>query len=259
MADTKKLYGTVLIKASNILDTLAGTPDALAVKEISELSDLTMPTTSKILNTLEHIGYVKRDEERKYSLGGKLIHLAAASFMQFDIVREAHPALKHLYSQFNETVHLGMLQGDQVLYINKMSPKEENKGMLSRIGHTQELYSSAMGKAILANLGPVKQNDYFESKEFKPNTPHTITEKDALYEQLMEIRDRGYAIDDREAEDNVYCVGSAIELSDESRDCYAFSVSIPYEKITETMKEEVIAEVKKAKNIIEFQLESAGV
>ncbi|RFP39911.1 hypothetical protein DDJ69_31640 [Klebsiella oxytoca] len=86
-----------------------------------------------------------------------------------------------------------------------------------------------------------------------------MTEKDALYEQLMEIRDRGYAIDDREAEDNVYCVGSAIELSDESRDCYAFSVSIPYEKITETMKEEVIAEVKKAKNIIEFQLESAGV
>lgn len=261
MVKNTKPYGTVLIKASNILDTLASTSEPIPMQEISNLSGITLSTTSKILDTLEHIGYVKRGTDRKYSLGGRLIHLASTSFMQFDIVRESYPALKRLNQQFEETVHLGMLQDDQVLYINKLSAKGNGKGMISRIGHTQDLYCSSMGKAMLASLEKEKQREYITQTDLTPRTDHTIVKNEELIQQLHEISRTGYSIDDRESEGHVYCVGAVIDNNGEndaqSNTPYAFSISVPYEKMTKDLQEEMISSVIKTKNIIEFQLESS--
>lgn len=262
MDKNTKPYGTVLIKASNILDTLASTSKPIPMKEISDLSGITLSTTSKILDTLEHIGYIKRGADRKYSLGGRLIHLASTSFMQFDIVRESYPALKRLNQQFEETVHLGMLQDDQVLYINKLSAKGNGKEMISRIGHTQDLYCSSMGKAMLASFEEQKQNEYIKHTDLIPRTDHTITNNEELVQQLNEIARSGYSIDDRESEGHVYCVGAVID-NNEANDAqnnhpYAFSISVPYKKVTKELQEEMISAVIKTKNIIEFQLESAN-
>jgi len=262
MSGNKKPYGTVLIKASNILDTLASASDPIPMKEISDLSGITLSTTSKILNTLEHIGYVKRTSERKYSLGGRLIHLASTSFMQFDIVRESYPALKRLNQQFEETVHLGTLQDNQVLYINKLSAKGNGKEMISRIGHTQDLYCSSMGKAMLASFDDTERSKYIKNTELIPSTKHTITSEKELVEQLDEIERAGYSVDDRESENHVYCVGAFINsnqtTSKKSNDAYAFSISVPYEKITKELQERMISAVIKTKNIIEFQLETTN-
>jgi len=262
MSENKKPYGTVLIKASNILDTLASASDPIPMKEISDLSGITLSTTSKILDTLEHIGYVKRSSERKYSLGGRLIHLASTSFMQFDIVRESYPALKRLNQQFEETVHLGILQDNQVLYINKLSAKTNGKEMISRIGHTQDLYCSSMGKAILASFDETNRSEYIDNIELTSRTKHTITDEKELIEQLDEIEQTGYSVDDRESEGHVYCVGALIDSGKTSgtknNDAYAFSISVPYERMTRKLQKEMISAVIKTKNIIEFQLESTN-
>lgn len=252
----KKPYGTVLIKADQILGVLSQSGEPLTMNDISKHADITLSTTSKILDTLILLGYVRRDETTKrYALGATLLQLANAAFMHFDIVRESHPALKHLYEQFGETVHLGLFRDNQILYINKITNPSSKHQTLSRIGNTQPLYCSAMGKATLATFDKTVQNQYFDSAILTPRTPYTLTDPADLMEQVEESGKNGYAIDDRESEEDVFCVGAAI-VNPIDRNHYAFSISIPYYRLTDQLKEDMIAAVMKTKTIIEFQLDS---
>ena len=98
MLKQKKPYGAVLIKAVQILDLLSQRTEPQSMTEISQYTKITMSTTNKILDTLELIGFVSRNTKtRAYSLGPRLIQLANASFIQFDIARETYPTLKRLF------------------------------------------------------------------------------------------------------------------------------------------------------------------
>lgn len=252
----KKPYGTVLLKADQILEVLSQSGDPLTMNEIAKLTGITLSTTSKILDTLILLGYVRRDDtEKRYALGATILQLANAAFLHFDIVRESHPALKYLHEHFGETVHLGLFVEDQILYINKISNPNNKHQTLSRIGNTQPLYCSAMGKATLATFDKHVQNQYLDSVELVQRTPYTITDPAELLTQVKESEEKGYAIDDRESEEEVFCVGAAI-VNPIDRNHYAFSISVPYYRLTEEMKKEMIAAVTKTKTIIEFQLES---
>ena len=112
-----------------------------------------------------------------------------------------------------------------------------------------------MGKATLATFDKHIQNQYLDSVELVQRTPHTITDPAELLAQIKESEEKGYAIDDRESEEEVFCVGAAI-VNPIDRNHYAFSISVPYYRLTEEMKKEMIAAVTKTKTIIEFQLES---
>lgn len=255
MAESK-LYGSVLIKAATILDVLAQTQHPMTLNEIALACQFTLSTTSKILTTLLSINYVYRnDNGKKYTLGSRLIYLANAAFLQFDIVRETYPALKYLHDQFQETVHLGRCQDNKILYVNKLSSPTNNQEMRSRIGYTQNLYCSAMGKAILATFDTAKQDTYFKSEDLVARTPHTIIDVAMLRQQLETIRENGFALDEQEAEDGIFCVGASLQIQNAASD-YAFSISVPYGRLTEKRQKEMIAAVIKTKNILEFQLQS---
>src|SRR5699024_5758720 len=202
-------------------------------------------------DTLELVGFVSRNQETKeYSLGPRLIQLANASFIQFDIVRETYPALKRLFETVGTTVNLGMLQGNEVLFINKFTVSDTSNKTLSRIGFTQPIYCSAMGKAMLSTFLPKERKSYLDQVELVPNTIHTLNDKKELEEQLILIQERGYAIDDREAEENIYCVGTTFETS-EKDEYYAFSISIPYHLLTKEKHDFLVTELIKTKNVIE--------
>ncbi len=91
---TQKPYGTVLLKAATILDYLAEAPSK-PLQEISEATKLTPSTALKILETLQMIGYVKRDKEKNYRLGSKLIKYANQNIQELDLVEISLPYLKH--------------------------------------------------------------------------------------------------------------------------------------------------------------------
>jgi len=251
---TSKPYGSVLIKAVQILDFLSERDEPQMMKAISDNTNMTLPTTNKILDTLELVGFVSRNQETKeYSLGPRLIQLANASFIQFDIVRETYPALKRLFETVGTTVNLGMLQGDEVLFINKFTVSDTSNKTLSRIGFTQPIYCSAMGKAMLSTFSLEDRKKYFNQVELTPNTKYTITNKKELEKQLIDIEEKGYATDDREAEDNIYCIGTTFETSNDNGH-YAFSISIPYHLLTEEKYDFLVSELIKTKNVIEYQL-----
>lgn len=254
MSVSNKIYGTVLIKAVQIMDYLSQQPEPKPMSEISKMTGITLSTTFKVLDTLELIGFVKRHERTKaYSLGPRLIQIANASFIQFDFVRDTYPALKHLFERVQTTVNLGMLQDDEILYVNKFSVRESSYRTVSRIGFTQSLYCSAMGKAILAAMSSEDYNRYVDMIDLVGKTEKTIINKEQLKEEIEEVKKLGYAVDDREAEDNVYCLGTTIDdkLTDAT---YAFSISIRYDDYTEEYHQELVNELKKTKAIIEYQL-----
>ncbi len=256
MSETKKPYGSVLIKAVQMLDLLSQRADPQSMSEISRYTGITMSTTNKILDTLELIGFVSRNNEtREYSLGPRLIQLANASFIQFDIARETYPTLKRLFETVGTTVNLGVHQDNQVMFVNKFSDRESSVETVSRIGFTQPLYCSAMGKSILASMSLEELETYLEETELIANTEHTITDKEVLRNEIEIVRKNGFAIDDREAEDNIYCVGTTFSVPGDPSS-YAFSISTPYHNLTGERYEELVAELTKTKTIIEYQLSS---
>lgn len=254
LSKAKKPYGTVLLKAVKILDFLSQRAEAVTMTEISENTEITLSTTNKILDTLLLIGLVARDDvARNYTLGPRLFQFANASLIQFDIARETFAPLKHLHEIVGTTVNLGKLDNNQVLFINKFTDRESSKKVVSRIGITQPLYSTAMGKAILADFSEEELAEYFETIEFSQLTGQTINSKEDLILEIEDTRKRGYGIDDSETEENVYCIGKVVHISDLNTR-FAFSISSQKDDLSEERISFLVDEMEKSKNVIEYQL-----
>lgn len=252
MPENTPVYGTVLIKASNIIDVIAKSTEPLTLNQIAQQCHYTVSTTSKILDTLQLIEYVQRNPiNKKFSLGVALIQYSNAALMQFDIIRDSYFSLKALFDEFHETVHLGMIKDNQILYINKFSSPENNKQMLSQIGSTRELYCSAMGKAILSTFSETMLKGYIDSIQLVPFTENTIIDKSKLSEEILNVKHSGFATDNREIEDHLFCIGAAIQTQKNSPATYAFSVTIPYYRLSDELKKQLISRILTIKQEIE--------
>ena len=124
----------VLNKTLSILEILLQQGSAMNMTEISERLEIYPSTIHRILDTLKHWGYVEQDPKtQKYRLGLKLLELGMAKLHQMDLVREATPYLKELVNQCNETVHLGVLEEGEVLYLAKEESSQTIR-MISYVG-----------------------------------------------------------------------------------------------------------------------------
>ena len=233
-------YGTVLIKADKILDFLSSAPTPQPLHAIAKATEMTNPTTLKILGTLELIGYVtKNDTDKTYVLGSGLVRYANQYLANLDISKIAYPYLKELHDKLDETVHLSIREGDEILYVNKLESMRPIVVTTSRIGYSKPMYASAMGKAILSELPEAEVDAYLERVELKPFTPHTLVTATTLKEELAEIREKELAFDNSEEQIEVFCMGATLSIN--GKNYGAFSVSMPtYRRTPE--KEATVAE-----------------
>ena len=244
-----KPYGTVLIKASKMLDFLSDNPKS-TLKNIAEGSQMTASTASKILDTLILIGYVKKDIERKeYSLGSKFIRYGNKKIEQIDLVESAKQYLEALQSKINETIHLGILTENRILYVDKLEPKNQTIFMSSKIGMTRPLYSSAMGKAALSEFSESEVTSYIEKTELEAFTENTITNPLRLLKELEIIKETQIAFDDEEMEKDIFCFGVSIKKKNEL--IGTMSVSMPKYRLTEEKQAQIIEELLSTKRKIE--------
>ncbi|MBL1225115.1 IclR family transcriptional regulator [Enterococcus sp. BWR-S5] len=247
MAEAKP-YGTVLIKAAKIMDYLSEHPNR-SLQEIATSIGMTASTTIKILDTLVLIGYVQKNEDKSYRLGSKLIRYANKRLEQLDLAEITYPYLERLQQTIDETIHLGILNDNEILYINKLEPKHQTIRMSSKVGITRPLYSSAMGKAVLAKFSQPEFEAYLESHVLTPYTENTITNPLRLAKELDEIRQTCVAFDDEEMEMDIFCIGASLES--ENQIIGAFSVSMPKYRLNEKTKELIIQAVLKTKEELE--------
>ena len=198
-----------VVKAFAILDAMAtrGT-DGIPLAEIAKQLRMSKSTTHRYLTTLEKLGAVERNQKDRFHLGLKLIELAGITLSRNDLRAQADAFLNELSAQTQETVHLAVPSGTEVVYIAKADSKQPIQ-MYSRIGARVPMYSTALGKAILAHSSSTIVDQVLHGN-LVARTPNTITSPHTLLTELERVRSQGFAIDDQENEVGVCCVGAPI-------------------------------------------------
>jgi IclR family transcriptional regulator, KDG regulon repressor len=197
-----------LVKGLAILDLLAANTTGMRLTDIVRRSGVPKGTALRLLDALISAHAVTADDAGVYRLGGRCAMWGSAFLESVDIRRIARHALEELADMSGETCHLGLLEGLQVLYIDKIDGTQAIR-MVSRIGGTNPLYCTGLGKAILPFL-PEEQIEAVATGPLEARTENTITDPDVLRRELASIRRRGYSVDDVENEDGVRCVGAPI-------------------------------------------------
>lgn len=193
-----------------ILDVLGESDDSLSLAEICQRMELRKSTAHRALMALERTGLIERAPEHRYRLGLKLYDMGNRAVEQIDLRERLHPYLHKLALRLGETVHLGVLHKNRVVYINKIEPINRRVCISSRTGTSNPVYSTSLGKAILAFLPEPEATRIISSIRFKAFTSKTLTTREELLQALERIRTRGYAIDDEEMEIGTRCVGAPI-------------------------------------------------
>ena len=221
----------VLDRVLAILDALSTERGDASVGELSEALKLHKSTVHRLLMILSHYRMVEREENTgRYHLGLKLFELGTVAIGKFNIRERARTHLQRLLDEVDETVHLCVLDGGEVLYLDKIESTRSIR-MACRTGRRNPAHCTAVGKAILAHLPEREVDEVLKQHGLPRFTPRTITSPAAFKAELRAIRERGYSVDDEEVEEGVRCVGAAV-LGRHGRPLAAVSVSSPAFRVT---------------------------
>ena len=217
-------------KALKIID-LISREKILTVPEITKKLNLPKSTVYEIIMTLLNSGILeKRHNANAYHLGAKLVEYGVRAQENLEVRRIARPFLRELNEKLDETVHLTILDDDEVLYVECFESSKSLR-IYSVIGVRAPLYCTAVGKAILAMKGENAVDKIIAKSGLKKYTENTITDKVSLLNELKVTAERGYAIDNIEHEEGVRCVGAPV--FDFSGNVNAsISISGPTQRIT---------------------------
>ena len=185
----------------------------LGVTELGRRLGVHKATASRLAATLAERGLVERNPiTDRYRLGFGLIRLAGAAMANLDVVRAARPVLEELAETTRETVNLGLLAGDDVVYIDQVNGA---RSIVSAnwVGRRTPLHSSASGKVLLAFM-PESEQDRLLRRRLPAATPRTIVDPDALRRQLAEVRTVGFAQIQAELEEGLNAVAAPIRQAD---------------------------------------------
>ncbi|MBT9329879.1 IclR family transcriptional regulator [Paracidobacterium acidisoli] len=219
-----------LDRAVAVLEMLGESDTPLSLAEICQKMHLHKSTAHRSLMVLERSALIERTQENRFRLGLKLYELGNRAVEQIDLRARVHPFFRKLSSQVSETVHLSVLQKTKVVYLDKVEPNRRI-WMGSKIGASNPVYCTAMGKAMLAFQPPEAIEEIISKIRFVRYTPKTLGSKEALLKSLERVRRRGYAIDDEEIEVGVRCVGAPI-FNESRYPIAAVSISGPASRIT---------------------------
>lgn len=245
----EKLYGTALIKGKAILDFILACDHAPTLAEITAGTAASKPTTLKLLTTLSALQLVRREEVgKRYYLGTQMLSYGEKAADSFDITALARPYLQQLRDETGETVNLGVVSDGHIVLIEKLETPNSIK-LRSVIGGTMHMYSSAMGKAILAEYQAPLLSQYFAHHELKHVTAHTLTTQAALRADLKTVAQTGVGIDDEETEPGVFCIGAALKRN--AHIMGAFSVSSPKYRLTPERRDEFVQAILHTQQAIE--------
>jgi IclR family KDG regulon transcriptional repressor len=206
----KQTRNESIIRAFSIIEYLAGCEDWVGLRTLARDLGIDASTAYRFLASLKELGYVTQDPDHsRYQLTLKFAWLSAKVLDKVQLRHGALPFLEDLRGITNETTHLAVREGNQIVYIAKLDAQQPMQ-MRSRIGDRGYLHSTALGRAILAHL-PLRDLEALLPRLETPIlTKNTITNLDALHDELKRVRERGYAIDNEENEVGIRCVAAPV-------------------------------------------------
>lgn len=186
-----------LAKGLRVLEAFSAERPELTLTEVASLAKLDPGTAFRMLNTLVMLSYVSRvPDSRRFRLTLKVTDLGLHAIGRADLRETARPILRCLVGELNEAASLGVLDGADVLYIDRVRAGLTRMGVDIRIGTTIPAYCSAIGQAILAYLPQAELTRLLATSPRSGNFPNKPMTKDEIKRDLADVREHGYALRD---------------------------------------------------------------
>ncbi len=223
-----------LEKALNILEVL-NQEHELSLGEISDRLNMDKGTTHRLIRTLKHSGYIDQNlMNRKYANSIKLFEMGSNVVDKRGLRKTAEPFIEEAALLAGETINLGVIFENHIIYIDKIEGHETIKVGLN-IGKRIPIYCTGLGKAILAFTQPNAVDGLLKDMVFEKFTLKTVLNRIELDKQLEDIRRNGFCIDDEEYVEGLICIAAPI-FDHSGEPVAAISVSLPKYRYKEAIR-----------------------
>ena len=194
-----KKYGAPSVKkAFAILSAISSSKDGLGVSELAKKLKMAKSTVHGMTSALEELGAVMRDPlTKKYKLGFTLLEIGRSAYSQIDLQTSARPVTEELMEKTRTSVFLGILNGRQVTILDIVESRQD-LNITAPVGSTIPLFAGAVGKVFLASMAEEQAAKIIKSKSLPRFTENSIVDTALYFQELKQVREKGYAVDDEE-------------------------------------------------------------
>ncbi len=200
-----------------ILKLVSKNPEGITLDEICEKLKLPKTSAYDIVTTLAEMGMVKVDKgaRQRYTIGLMAYRIGIRYTNNLDFIGVIEPEVRAFAKEVGKTVFFGVQSDYEVVYICKAEP-ENPIITTATVGTKNPMYCTSLGKAILAYSDEETCSQILGRLHFSKKTEKTILNRELLSAELDKVREKGYALDERELEDHMECVGSPVFGADGS-------------------------------------------
>ncbi|GAB3264071.1 IclR family transcriptional regulator [Arthrobacter pigmenti] len=184
-------------RVTALLELLSVRKAPLRLVEIAQALEIPKSTAHGLLQTLVAKNFVVRDSDH-YRLSMRLFSLAATALELVDLRELARPAMQELSSRTGSTCNLAVLDGHEVLYIEKVEDPSSLVRLITHVGARVPAHPTSLGKALVGALPEAERERWINEHTFEKMTENTVDSPEAFRAQLLEQAGRGYAVDQRE-------------------------------------------------------------
>lgn len=220
----------VIDRMMSLLNILAANPEAISLKQLAAQSKLHPSSAHRILGVMVEKGVVERGEHGNYQLGIRLLELGNLVKARLNVRQAALPYMQKLCDELGETVNLSVRQGDEIVYVERVSAGKGMMRVVQVVGTRAPLHNTAVGKIFLSQDGPEGCKSYASRSGLKRYTEHTITAVEKLEKEVDKASRNGFSLDKEEAEKGVCCIGAGIHDS-AGKVIAGLSLSAPADRI----------------------------
>ena len=212
----------------------------IRLSEASEHLAVAHSTAHRLMAMLAYHGFVRQEPgSRAYVAGPALVEIGLAAVRELDIRLHARPVLESLAASFGETVHLAVLEGGNVRYLDAVESPRALR-VASRTGSVLAANCTASGKALLAQLSDAEVTAIFAGQTLSALTGRSITSCSQLLAELRTVRAQGCAVNVEESEDGVASVAVAVRVP-RGAPAAALTVSGPVSRMTGPVVDQIAA------------------
>jgi DNA-binding IclR family transcriptional regulator len=235
-------------KVISILEYVIYSAKPVNAVQVSKYFNMSVPNAYKYLTELQKCGLIIKLEDKTYSPSFKIVEYSSTILKKINIREFAHPFLVDLMAKTGQTVHLGVMENLNGVYIDKVEGPN-SLPMISKVGATFDLYSTSLGKALLAFLDEQKIDVYLNGIKIIKKTKNTIIDKARLKMNLKNIKQMKYSVDMEENEDGIVCIGAPVFNFDDLP-VASLSISVVASKVNPQLINEYADKVLSCANAI---------
>jgi IclR family pca regulon transcriptional regulator len=206
-------YSQSLERGLAILGCFTPQRPVLGIADIADELGMSRSTTHRYVITLVALGYLEQGASRKYRLGLRVTDLGMSALNSTGLREHSHTYLEELRQRTSYTVNLSVLDGSDILYVDRARSYRRGQSKIDlglHPGSRLPAYCTSMGKLLMAYLPEPEQRDLFSEIKLTKRAPNTITSKKALRDELEEVHEAGFAVNDEELAPELHSISAPV-------------------------------------------------